>query len=110
MLALTWQEKSSDFWKFIEHSICTKIAPTPHDYMVPTVRKGINEWRKKQPVNLSLTNRLDFAGRSVPADSPNKIGGLSCSKSFAKIVAVSTCTKLGSMPVSASRMKMVGQR
>jgi len=40
-------------------------------YMVSVVRKGINEWRKQQPVNLSLTNRLDFAGRPVPADSPN---------------------------------------
>jgi hypothetical protein len=47
------------------------IAATPHFYMVSVVRKGINEWRKQQPVNLSLTNRLDFAGRPVPADNPN---------------------------------------
>jgi len=47
------------------------IAATPHDYMVSAARKGINEWRKKQPVNLSLSNRLDFAGRPVPANSSN---------------------------------------
>jgi len=49
------------------------IAATPHYYMESVVRKGINEWRKQQPVNLSLTNRLDFAGRPVTADSPNII-------------------------------------
>ena len=48
------------------------IAATPHGYMVSAVRKGINEWRKKQPVNLSLTNRLDFAGRPVTADFSKK--------------------------------------
>jgi hypothetical protein len=56
--------------------------------MVSVVRKGINEWRKQQPVNLSLTNRLDFAGRPVPADFPNNIlEVLRCSKSFAKTAA-----------------------
>lgn len=39
--------------------------------MVSAARIGIYEWRKQQPVNLSLTNRLDFAGRPVPADPPN---------------------------------------
>jgi len=39
--------------------------------MVSVVRKGINEWRKQHPISLSLTNRLDIAGRPVPADAPN---------------------------------------
>jgi len=69
--------------------------------MASVVRKGINEWRKKQPVNLSLTNRLDFAGRPVPADSPNIFLEAQCLKSFAKTAAVWMFTKLGYMPVSA---------
>jgi len=40
--------------------------------MESVVRKGINEWRKQQPENLSLTNRLDFAGQPVTADTSNK--------------------------------------
>ena len=33
-----------------------RYSETPHCYMESVVRKGINEWRKPQPVNLSLPN------------------------------------------------------
>jgi transposase len=52
--------------------------------MESVVRKGINEWRKKQPVNLSLTNRLDFAGQPVTADFPNIIWRFLMFKIFRK--------------------------
>jgi transposase len=61
------------------------VAATPHVYMVSVARKGINEWRKQQPVNLSLTNRLDFAGRPVPADSPNTFWRYAMFKIFRKL-------------------------
>jgi len=52
--------------------------------MVSAARKGINEWRTQQPVNLSLTNRLDFAGQPVPADPPNTFWRYAMFKIFRK--------------------------
>ena len=60
---------------------------------------------QKQPVNLSLSNRLDFAGRPVPAGFTNTYGGTQCSKYSAKTAADWMFTKRGFMPVSASRMR-----
>ena len=52
--------------------------------MASAARKGINEWRIKQPVNLSLTNRLDFAGRPVPTGPPNTFWRYAMFKIFRK--------------------------
>jgi len=38
------------------------IAATPHVYMVRSSVKASTIGANKQPVNLSLSNRLDFAG------------------------------------------------
>lgn len=44
------------------------IAATPHVYMVRSSVKASTIGANKQPVNLSLSNRLDFAGWPVNAE------------------------------------------
>ena len=77
------------------------IAATPYCYMVRLSVKASISGANKQPVNLSLSNRLDFAGDSVNAVSSNNYVEVCLwhLKSSVRTVVVLTCIKLGFMPV-----------
>lgn len=66
----------------------------------------------KQPVNLSLSNRLDFAGDSVNAVSSNNYVEVCLwhLKSSVRIVVDSMCIKPGFMPVSVKESKEIQKR
>ena len=78
------------------------IAATSHSYMVCLSVKASISGANKQPVNLSLSNRLDFAEDSVNAVPPNLFMEVSLwrLKSSVRTVVVLICIKPGFMPVS----------